>query len=54
MLPTHVMALAYKGHDTMPTWFVIIVVVRALARLYRVSKVWEWSEPSTLSLLARS
>ncbi|MFE1521332.1 hypothetical protein ACFW9I_31610 [[Kitasatospora] papulosa] len=29
MLPTHVMPLAYKGLDTMPTWFVIIVAVLA-------------------------
>lgn len=30
MLPTHATALAYKGLGTMPTWFVIIVVVLAV------------------------
>lgn len=30
MLPTGAAPLAYKGLDTMPTWFVITVVVLAL------------------------
>ncbi len=29
MLPADAVPLAYKGLDTMPTWFVVVVVVLA-------------------------